>query len=103
MFESFSEYDVFNNIRAQKAFISSFGIHIKAGLTSGSFFASSIRKKIISSSEKTILLAESSKFGKIEWAHFADVKEVDIIITDTGISNDYINFFNELEIPIIIV
>lgn len=100
MCESFSEVDVFGSIRAQKAFISAFGVHPKAGLTSGSFFASLMRKKIISSSDKTILLADSSKFGKIEWAHFADIKDVNMIITDQGIEKEYIEIFSEMGITI---
>jgi len=103
MFEILSEYDALKNIRAQKAFISAFGIHNNAGLTSGSFFATSIRKKIISSSEKVFILADSSKFGKIEWAHFADLNEIDLIITDKGISEEYIEKFNQLGIQVLIV
>jgi len=103
MFEFLPECDILKSIRAQIAFISAFGVHIRAGLTSGSFFASSIRKKIMSSSEKIILLIDSSKFGMIEWAHFADVKEIDLIITDKGISKKYIENFNELGIHYLIV
>jgi len=52
MFESLSDHEALSNFRAQKAFVSAFGIHTQAGLTSGSFFASSIRKEIIAYSEK---------------------------------------------------
>lgn len=101
MFESLHGDEIMKNIRAQKAFISAFGIHRQAGLTSGSFFASSIRKKIISSSEKIIVLADSSKFGVIECAHFADFNEVHTFITDTNIQEDYLNLFKKLGIPVI--
>jgi len=103
MFENISEYNIFNSIRADKAFISAFGIHLQAGLTSGSFFASSMRKKAINSSEKVILLVDSSKFGKIEWAHFANIDEIDMIITDNKIDHKYIKLINEIGIPLIIV
>ncbi|MFW6139213.1 MAG: DeoR/GlpR transcriptional regulator, partial [Spirochaetota bacterium] len=101
MFESFWDYDELDKIRAQKAFISAFGIHKQAGLTSGSFFASSIRRKILESSEKVYLLADSSKFGKIECAHFGGFKGIDTIITDEAISKDYMDFFSDLGIPVI--
>jgi len=102
MFESFTNEEVLKSIRAQKAFISAFGIHKQAGLTSGSFFASSMRKKIISSSDKVYVLADSSKFGVIEYAHFADLPEIDTFITDSGISEEYVTLFHTMNIPIII-
>ncbi|MGQ9616842.1 MAG: DeoR/GlpR family DNA-binding transcription regulator, partial [Spirochaetota bacterium] len=83
--------------------ISAFGIHLKVGLTSGSFFASLMRKRIISSSEKIILLADSSKFGKIEWAHFANIDDIDTIITDSGINNEFIEGIKETGINLIII
>ncbi len=101
MFESFTNEEVLKSIRAQKAFISAFGIHKQAGLTSGSFFASSIRKKIISSSEKVYVLADSSKFGVIEHAHFADLHEIDTVITDSGINEEYVKLFQSMNITII--
>ena len=103
MFESLTNQNEFNSIRAQKAFISAFGVHPQAGLTSGSFFASSIRKKVISSSEKIILLADSTKFGKIEWAYFASLKEIDLIITDNGLKPQYREYLDKNEINYILV
>ncbi|RKX96001.1 MAG: hypothetical protein DRP84_02350 [Spirochaetes bacterium] len=103
MFESLTNQNEFNSIRAQKAFISAFGVHPQAGLTSGSFFASSMRKKVISSSEKIILLADSTKFGKIEWAYFASLKEIDLIITDNGLKPQYREYLDKNEINYILV
>ena len=103
MFESLNPEIELKSIRAQKALISAFGVHKTAGLTSGNFFISSIRKKFIESSEKSILLVDSSKLGVIEYAHFADLEEIDTIITDTGISEEYREEFEKLGIKLIIV
>lgn len=103
MFESLNPEVELRSIRAQKALISAFGVHKTAGLTSGNFFASSIRRKFIDTSEKTILLADSSKLGVIEYAHFADLGEINTIITDNGIDEEYKKEFQRLGIKIIIV
>jgi DeoR family deoxyribose operon repressor len=103
MFESIEDANGFKNIRADKAFISAFGVNKNAGLTSGSFFVSSIRKEIINSADKVILLADSSKFGRIECAHFADLHRVDIVITDTGLDQKYIDILNDLDIRTLLV
>lgn len=103
MFEGITDTNNFKNIRADKAFISAFGVNKNAGLTSGSFFVSSIRKDIINSTDKVILLADSSKFGRIECAHFADLNTVDIIITDTGISQNYLDILDDMDVHTIVV
>ena len=104
MFENIADDgNLFKNIRAEKAFISTFGVNRQTGLTSGSFFASSIRRDIIDSVNQVILLADSSKFGRIECAHFADIKELDIIITDKGIDQSHIDYFRERDITVITV
>ena len=103
MCESLNPECELRSIRAQKALISAFGVHKTAGLTSGNFFASSIRRKFIETSEESILLADSSKLGVIEYAHFADLREITTIITDTGIDEEYKKEFQRLGIRLIIV
>lgn len=102
LFENISECDNLSALRARKVFFSAFGVHEQAGVTSGSFASASMRKKIISAFETVILLADSTKFGKIEWAHIADLNQIDMIITDDGIDAKYVNLLKNLEIPLII-
>jgi DeoR family deoxyribose operon repressor len=102
MFESIEDANSFKSIRADKAFISAFGVNKNAGLTSGSFFVSSIRKEIINAADKVFLLADSSKFGRIECAHFADLNNVDVVITDSGLNQNYINLLDDLDIKTIL-
>jgi len=102
-FEGLSETDEIRYVRAQKAFLSAFGIHKQAGLTSGSFFMSSMRKKIISSSEVVVLLADSSKFGVIECAHFADLSTPHLYVTDRDISAEYREILENLNKTLIVV
>jgi DeoR family deoxyribose operon repressor len=102
LFENISECDVLRSLRAQKAFLSAFGVHEQAGVTSGSFASASMRKKIIAAAEQVILLVDSSKFGKIEWAHFVDLNQIDMIITDKGIDKKYVETLKTLEISLIV-
>ncbi len=102
MFESFSDMEEIKHVRAQKAFLSAFGVH-KAGLTSGSFFASSIRKQIIASAEEIILLADSSKFGVLECAHFADLEAPRLYVTDSGISPEYRELLEKMNKTVLVV
>ncbi|MFW6182027.1 MAG: DeoR/GlpR family DNA-binding transcription regulator [Spirochaetota bacterium] len=103
MFEGLADMDQIQSIRAQKAFISAFGVHRQAGLTSGSFFASSIRRQIIASAEEVVLLADSSKFGVLECAHFAGLDAPHLYITDGGISREYRELLERMHKTFLIV
>jgi DeoR family deoxyribose operon repressor len=43
----------------------------------------------INSSQTKILLVDSSKFDKIRPNYFARLEDMDIVITDTGISDEW--------------
>lgn len=62
----------------------------KDGLTTANSDLGAVKSAMIASAEQVILLADSSKFGKIAFRKFADLKEIHTLITDSGISNgDY--------------
>ncbi len=89
MFESRESISLIKRNRAKTAFISASGIDIRLGVTCSTNYETDIKKALINSSQVKILLADSSKFGKISATYFADLNEFDIIITDTGISKEY--------------
>ena len=65
------------------------GVNIDYGLSCAQPYEIYIRQALIKRSDQVILLADSSKMGKSWFDHYADITDVDIIITDSGISDDY--------------
>ena len=61
-----------------------------------------LNRKMMKAAQKTIVLADSSKFGRRGFAKIADIVEVDMIITDSGISPADINEIEELGIDLIV-
>jgi len=88
MFESPEGIEVIKKIRANKAFISAAGVSEKLGVTCATDYEKETKKAVFESSDTKILLIDSSKFGKIKISHFADLTDFDIVITDSGISNE---------------
>ena len=70
------------------SFIGANSIDIKAGLTTPDPDEALIKEKIIQNSKISYILADHTKFNKISFAKFADLKEVRII-TDTIIDEKY--------------
>jgi len=103
MLESPEGIEMIKRIRANKSFISAAGVSEKLGVTCATAYEKETKRAVIESSDKKILLVDSTKFGKIKISHFADLTDFDIIITDTGISKEFVNIIKNIGIKLYIV
>jgi DeoR family deoxyribose operon repressor len=101
MFTSPGGLDLLKNTRTDKAFISAAGIHRDLGVTCANAYEIEAKKVVMASSKTRILLSDSSKFGKTKFAHFAELRDFDIIITDSDIPEDYRELVENLDISLI--
>lgn len=102
MFESPEGISLIKNTRATKVFVSASGIHEELGVTCSNSYEVQTKRAIIGSSLEKILLADSQKFGIVRSSYFSHLNEFDIIITDDGISKEWIDYINNLNIRLII-
>jgi DeoR family transcriptional regulator of aga operon len=58
---------------------------------------------MIRAAQKTIVLADSSKFGKRGFGRICRLEEVDQIITDKGISEHMVKLLEDMGIEVVIV
>ena len=103
MFESPEGISLIENTRATKVFVSASGIHEQLGVTCSNNYEVLTKRAIIASSLEKILLVDSQKFGLVKSSYFAELTEFNTIITDSGISKEWINYINNLKIRLIIV
>ena len=78
------------------------GIDVDYGITTTEIREATLNQKMIAAAQKTIVLADSSKFGRRGFAKIADIDAVDIIITDAGVSPKVIKKLEDLGIELII-
>ena len=78
------------------------GIDLEFGITTTDMREAALNQKMIAAAQKTIVLADSSKFGRRGFAKIADIDAVDVIITDAGISPKIIKKLEDLGIELII-
>jgi len=100
MFEDPLGVNLIKSMRASKAFISATGVNSTLGLTCKNIAEVETKKAVIVSSYTKILIVDSTKFGKVHIAHFADLDDFDIIITDNGIPREYRELVLEKEITL---
>ncbi len=102
VFNSDEGIELLKKIRTDKAFISAGGIDNNLGVTCYHDFHVVIKKIMMKSSKKIILVSDSSKFGQVKPSYFADLSEMDAIITDDNVPEDYREIIGEMGIELII-
>jgi DeoR family transcriptional regulator, deoxyribose operon repressor len=98
MFESPEGLDMIRGYRATKAFISAAGVSDRYGVTCMNPYERETKKAVIRSSMRKILLVDSSKFGTMRSDYFADLADIDELVTDRGIPGPYADAARELGI-----
>lgn len=78
---------VLENISCNLLFLGVDGIDINHGCTTTSLEEAMLNKKMISSAQKVIVLADSSKFNRKGFGKICNLSEIHHIITDSGISH----------------
>lgn len=68
------------------AFMAANGVSAERGLTTPDAAEAEVKRAMIASSRRTLLLADHTKVGNDHFARFAEVGELDTIITDTGLA-----------------
>ena len=87
---------------AKIAFISADGLDVETGLTNNSHEATNIAKIILNNSQIKVLVADSSKFGKVGLFSLAIWEDIDILVTDYKIQTEIIESLEKRNIRVII-
>lgn len=103
VFESDETIAFLENIRSSKVFVSAAGVCENLGITCINQNEVVLKKTSIKNAMVKILLVDSSKFRVVKNAYFADLSDFDIIITDKGITEEWIEIINSHKIQLHIV
>ena len=95
--------NVIKNTVADKLFLGVDGVDFEKGLTALNYEEAKLNQLMIKSASETILITDSSKFGKRTMGYIGKISEVDRVITDKGISKKYVDKLNKLKIKVDLV
>lgn len=87
---------------ANWTFLSTGGI-TEEGATNHNVLVVETEKAMIDQGEKTVILADSSKFGKKDLVKICDLAEVDFLISEINDKNDYLSSFKKVNMEVILV
>jgi DeoR family fructose operon transcriptional repressor len=78
----------YGGVFADVAFAGTNGISAARGLTTPDIVEAAVKRALMRSARRTVVLADHSKFGRDDFAHVSDLSEVDTIITDSEVDAD---------------
>ncbi len=94
---------ILEDFSCSKLFLGVDGIDVEFGLTTTSIAEAHLNQQMMAAAQKTIVLADSSKFGKRGFGRICRLEEVDQIITDKGISEHMVKLLEDMGIEVVIV
>lgn len=103
LFESPEGIHFIQRTRATKVFLSAAGVHQSLGITCENAYEIATKQAIINSSLERILVADSSKFGKLCSAYYGDLSDIHTIVTDSNLSDEWRDYIVSLDITLHLV
>ena len=94
---------ILEDFSCSKLFLGVDGIDIEFGLTTTNMMEAQLNRKMIECAQKTIVLADSSKFGKRGFGKICGLEVIEQVITDSGISDHMVTTLEGMGIEITIV
>ena len=99
---SFAE-DMLKYFNSKLLFMGADGVDLEFGVTTTNMMEANLNRMMMNTSQQTVLLVDSSKFGKKGFSKICDVGEIDRIITDDKIPQIYLESLQEQGIEVTIV
>jgi DeoR/GlpR family transcriptional regulator of sugar metabolism len=93
---------IFKDLYVEKLFLAAGGFSLVAGLTYPSFTDLPLKQAMINSAKTVYLLVDSSKLDKILFASLGCLEKINYLITDSGITRDYIKKLAAINIKTIV-
>ncbi|MFH8733322.1 DeoR/GlpR family DNA-binding transcription regulator [Streptomyces sp. NPDC017964] len=77
----------YGEIRADVLFLAANGFSAEHGLTTPDLAEAAVKRAAVSAARRVVLLADAAKYGQEHFARFGDLGDVDVLITDSGLSD----------------
>ena len=93
----------FRDLNVDVAFIAANGVSVERGLSTPRMETARMKQQMMRNAQKTVLLADSSKLGKVSFVRFADWKDISLLITDKSMDPAAVQAISEKETEVKLV
>ena len=98
---SVSSFDLISDLNADAVFIAATGISLEKGITHNTYFDAETKKRIVSCSDKVILLADDSKFDRSSTISFFNFNSLYAIVTNAKPEQKFLDVIEKEHIKLI--
>lgn len=95
--------DFIQRVRVNRLFFGTTGVSLQHGLTVLNGIHADWKRQVMNCADHITLLVDSSKFDKVALIQFATLDDIDVVITDAGISPEIKNELQSRDIDVVIV
>ena len=81
----------YGEIRADVTVVAANGFSVEYGLTTPDLAEAAVKRAAVAAARRAVLVADSSKYGQEHFARFGALGEVDLLVTDSGLSPEDTN------------
>lgn len=87
-------------LNVDRSFMAANGLHLGRGVTTPNFEQAQVKQGLVAAADEVILMVDSSKLGKASFVKFADISQIDMVVTDSGISDEMLADLNKMGINV---
>ncbi len=95
-------HEFIKQFNLQKGFFGAKGLTLEEGLTDVNSAEVAIKRDLVAEAKQVIAIVDSSKWGRVGFASFASIDQVDYVITDEGAPPDMVAALREAGVDVII-
>lgn len=78
----------YGELTADVAFLATNGFSLDGGLTTPDLAEAAVKRAAVAAARRVVLIADSAKFGRQHFARFGGLADLDLLVTDTGLSDE---------------
>lgn len=91
-----------DRLRVDVAFVGVNGLSLEHGLTTPDHAEAAAKRAIIASSRLTVALVDSSKIGLEQTVRFADLRDIDVLVTDSGVKRSDVDALERKGVEVVV-
>jgi DeoR family fructose operon transcriptional repressor len=95
--------EALRRFRADVAFVGTNGISLIHGLSTPDASEASVKRAIVASARQVVVLADAEKFDEEHVMRFADLRDVDVVVTDSRVSDAQVRPLERAGIRVLVV
>ncbi|HEU4512604.1 MAG TPA: DeoR/GlpR family DNA-binding transcription regulator [Nocardioidaceae bacterium] len=89
-------------LRTDVVFLGTNGLDADHGLTTPDYSEAAAKRAMVRAGRRVVVLADSSKIGEDHTVRFADLADVDVLVTDAGVDDVTVKALEDLGVEVVV-